>query len=229
MVMGAIIVLVGLAILLDNLGIVHVHDMWRFWPLIMIGAGIAKVLEGRGPAAQVWGALIAVMGAAFLLDNLHLRFFYFDVSDIIWPIAIIGFGVFLLLKAMDRRRSTGDVAPLSTDTDTNLAAWAVFGSVKRKVDVQDFKGGEAVAIFGEVKVDLRKAGLAGDRAVIDVNALFGGVDIRVPEHWSVVIKGTGVFGAFEDKSLPPRLEPGAKAPQLIITGTAVFGATKVDN
>ena len=191
MVVGAVIVIVGLVILLDNLGIVQVHDMWRFWPLIMIGIGVAKVMERRGPAAQVWGGLVAVIGIAFLLDNLHIRFFYFDVSDIIWPVAIIGFGVFLLLKAMDRRKSTGDIAPDVHGHDTNLGAWAIFSSVKRKVDAQDFKGGEAMAIFGEVKVDLRKAGLAGDRAVIDVNALFGGVDIRVPENWSVVMKGTG--------------------------------------
>ena len=226
MVIGAVIVAVGLIILLDNLGIVH--DMWRFWPLILVGVGIAKVLEGRGPAAQVWGGLIAVVGVAFLLDNLHIRFFYLDVSDVIWPIAIIGFGLFLLVKAMDRSRLI-NVTPAPSDTDASLGAWAIFSSVKRKVDTQDFKGGEVAAVFGEVKVDLRKAGISGERAVIDVNALFGGVDIRVPENWSVVMKGTGVFGAFEDKSVPPRVDPGVKPPQLIITGTAIFGATKVDN
>jgi cell wall-active antibiotic response 4TMS protein YvqF len=86
-----------------------------------------------------------------------------------------------------------------------------------------------VAVFGEVKIDLRKAGIAGDQAVIDVNALFGGVDIRVPDNWRVEMRGAGIFGAFEDKTVPPRLDPAVKTPQLIITGTAVFGAAKVDN
>jgi Cell wall-active antibiotics response 4TMS YvqF len=108
-------------------------------------------------------------------------------------------------------------------------AWAIFSSVKRRIDDQDFKGGDVVAVFGEVKIDLRKAGIASGQAVIDVNTMFGGIDIRVPETWNVVMKGAGVFGAFEDKTIPPRTEPGVKPPQLIITGTAVFGAAKVDN
>lgn len=231
-IIGALIVAAGLAILLDNLGIVRVHDIWRFWPLIMVALGISKALESRSPAGQVWGGLIALIGVAFLLDSLHIQILNFDVTDVVWPIAIIGFGVYLLLRAMDRRRYvTGSPAgaPVPAATDSSLGAWAIFSSVKRKVDSQDFKGGEAVAIFGEVRIDLRKAAIAGEQAVIDVNALFGGVDIRVPENWSVVMKGAGVFGAFEDKTIPPRVDPGVKPPQLVITGTAVFGATKVDN
>jgi len=229
-VIGALIVAIGLVILLDNLRIVRVYDIWRFWPVILIGFGISKVLESRRPGGQVWGGLMVLIGVAFLLDNLHILIFDFDVSELIWPLAVIGFGVFMLLRAMDRRRTLEGVpTAASTTTDGVLGSWAIFSSVKRKVDSQDFKGCEATAVFGEVKIDLRKAGIAGDQAVIDVNALFGGVDIRVPENWRVEMKGAGIFGAFEDKTLPPRVDPGVKTPQLIITGTAVFGAAKVDN
>ena len=229
-VIGALIVAIGLVILLDNLGIVHVYDIWRFWPLILIGFGVSRVLESRHPGGQVWGGLMVLIGVAFLLDNLHILIFDFDVSQLIWPLAVIGFGVFMLLRAMDRRRILEGVpTAASTTTDGVLGSWAIFSSVKRKVDSQDFKGCEATAVFGEVKIDLRKAGIAGDQAVIEVNALFGGVDIRVPENWRVEMKGAGIFGAFEDKTVPPRVDPGVKTPQLVITGTAVFGAAKVDN
>lgn len=229
-VVGALIVAIGLVILLDNLGIVKVYDIWRFWPVILIGFGVSRVLESRHPGGQVWGGLMVLVGAAFLLDNLHILIFDFDVSHLIWPLAVIGFGVFMLLRAMDRRRILEGVpTTASTGTDGALGSWAIFSSVKRKVDSQDFKGCEATAVFGEVKIDLRKAGIAGDQAVIDVNALFGGVDIRVPDNWRVEMKGAGIFGAFEDKTIPPRVDPGVKSPQLIITGTAVFGAAKVDN
>ncbi|MGD0298242.1 MAG: DUF5668 domain-containing protein [Bryobacteraceae bacterium] len=231
-VVGALIVAIGLIILLDNLGIVRVYDIWRFWPVILIGFGISRILESRGPGGQVWGGLMVLVGAAFLLDNLHILIFDFDVSHLIWPLAVIGFGVFMLLRAMDRRRYLEGMPATATaaTADGVLGSWAIFSSVKRKVDSQDFKGAEATAVFGEVKIDLRKAGMTGDQAaVIDVNALFGGVDIRVPENWRVEMKGAGIFGAFEDKTIPPRVDPGVKTPQLIITGTAVFGAAKVDN
>lgn len=226
LVVGGLIVAVGLALLLDNMGIVRVHDVWRFWPLIPVVFGTTKVLESRSPAGYVWGGMIALVGALFLLDNLHILIFDFDLTDLIWPLLIIGLGVSMLLGALDRRRYLEGSAGV---TDSGLSAWAIFSSVKRKIDAQDFKGGDVVATFGEVRIDLRKAAIAGERAVIDVNALFGGVDIRVPEAWSVVMKGAGIFGAFEDKTVPPRSDPNVKTPQLVITGTAVFGATKVDN
>jgi predicted membrane protein len=229
-VIGALIVAIGLIILLDNLRIIRVYDIWRFWPVILIAAGISKILESRMPGGQVWGGLMVLVGVAFLLDNLHIVIFDFEVEHLIWPLAIIGFGVFMLLRAMDRKKALEGVARTATAcADSSLGSWAIFSSVKRKVDSQDFKGAEAVAVFGEVKIDLRKAAIAGDQAVIDVNALFGGIDIRVPENWRVELKGAGIFGAFEDKTVPPRVDPGVKTPQLIITGTAVFGAAKVDN
>jgi predicted membrane protein len=227
-VIGALIVAIGLVILLDNLGIVRVYDIWRFWPVILIGFGVSRILESRAPGGQVWGGLMVLVGAAFLLDNLHILIFDFDVSQLIWPLAVIGFGVFMLLRAIDRKKYL-EGTPATTSADSGAGSWAIFSSVKRKVDSQDFKGCEAMAVFGEVKIDLRKAGMTADQAVIDVNALFGGVDIRVPETWRVEMKGAGIFGAFEDKTVPPRVDPAVKTPQLIITGTAVFGAAKVDN
>jgi predicted membrane protein len=224
---GSVIVVIGLLLLLDNMGIVQVHDLWRFWPVILIVVGASKVLDSRTPVGWVWGGIVALAGAMLLLDNLHIL--VIDLGDFIWPLAVIGFGVMLLLKALDRRKYL-DGRPAATPSNPGLAgAFAVFSSVKRRIDDQDFKGGDVVAVFGEVKIDLRKAAIASGEAVIDVNAMFAGVDIRIPETWVVVLKGAGVFGAFEDKTIPPRTEPGVKPPQLVITGTAVFGATKVDN
>ena len=52
-VIGALIVAIGLVILLDNLGIVRVYDIWRFWPVILIGFGVSRILESRAPGGQV--------------------------------------------------------------------------------------------------------------------------------------------------------------------------------
>lgn len=223
---GGIIVLVGLGLLLDNLGIVRIHDVWRFWPVVLVIWGVSRLLESRSAAGYVWGGLVALVGAVFLLDNFHILIFEFEPFDLIWPLLIIGFGVSLLLKAMDRRRYLDGVPP---STGSDLGHWVIFSGVKRRIETQDFKGGDIVAIFGGVNIDLRRANIAGDRAVIDVNALFGGVDIRVPDTWRVSIKGMGIFGAFEDKSVPPRPDPNVKTPELILSGSAVFGGVKVDN
>jgi predicted membrane protein len=220
---GGLVVVIGLLMLLDNLNIIHVHDLWRFWPIIVVIIGVSKVLEARSGMGYVWGGMIALVGAFILLDNLDVVPFNFDL---LWPIFIIGFGIIVLLRTIERKKYVAG-AP-STGTQ-DLGVWAVFSGVKRKVDSQDFKGGEVVAVFGGVNIDLRNAAIAGDRAVIDLNLLFGGVDIRVPENWNVVMKGIAIFGAFEDKTTHPKADPNVKIPELVITGAAMFAGVNAKN
>jgi predicted membrane protein len=226
MLIGGVIVAVGLGLLLDNLGIIRFNDVWRFWPLALVVWGASRLLESRSMAGYVWGGLLILIGAIFLLDNFHILIFEFDVFELIWPLLIIGFGVSMLLRSMDRKRYLEGVPPSGAN---DLGHFVLFSGLKRRVESQDFKGGDIVAIFGGVNIDLRRASIASDRAVIDVNALFGGVDIRVPDNWRVSLKGMGVFGAFEDKTVPPKSDPNVKTPELVVTGAALFGGVKVDN
>jgi len=234
-IIGGLIVVIGLMLLLDNIGIVRFHDMWQYWPVILVVFGVSKVLQSRTPAGYVWGGMLALVGAFLLLNTLHLVIFDFDLGDLIWPLLLIGFGVSLLLRALERRSSaaagSSPAAPGSSSGSTNpdLGIWAIFSGFKRRIDAQDFKGGEIVAVFGGVHLDLRHAALEADRAVIDVNALFGGVDIRVPENWLVTMKGVGIFGAFEDKTMRPRPDSNVKSPELVVTGVGMFAGIKTDN
>jgi predicted membrane protein len=228
-VVGALIVAVGVSLLLDNMGILRIHDIWRFWPVIFIAYGVSRLLECRTPAGYVWGGLMTLVGSLLLLDSLHILRFDFELTDLIWPMIIIGFGVSLLLRTLDRRSSAAAGVPRGTTVNPDVNIWAIFSGFKRRIDAQDFKGGDIVALFGGVHLDLRHAAISGDRASIDVNAMFGGIDIRVPENWLVTMKGVGIFGAFEDKTIRPRPDPNVKSPELVITGTGVFAGIKADN
>jgi len=42
-----------------------------------------------------------------------------------------------------------------------------------------------------------------DYAVLKLDAVFGGADIKVPAAWEVVMKGSGVFGGFADQTQHP--------------------------
>ena len=102
---------------------------------------------------------------------------------------------------------------------------AVFGSVDRRVSAQDFHGGRCTAIFGGCKIDLRDAQMQGREAVLTTYAIFGDVEIRVPEDWEVVSRGAAVFGGFENRTR--RLANGAASKTLILDGAAVFGGVSV--
>src|SRR5260370_26023694 len=171
MLFGGMIVALGLLMLLDNLNIIRFHDLWRYWPGIVVILGVAKVVEARTPSGRIWGGMVALVGALILLDNLEIVSFNFEL---LWPLLIIGFGISMLLRTMDRKKY---VAGGSAISSPDISAWVVFSGVKRRIDSQDFKGGEVIAVFGAVNIDLRNAAISGDRAVIDLNVMFCGVDI----------------------------------------------------
>ncbi|HEV2445729.1 MAG TPA: LiaF domain-containing protein, partial [Candidatus Sulfopaludibacter sp.] len=110
-----------------------------------------------------------------------------------------------------------------------LNEYGVFGGGKRKVNTMDFRGGHVDAVFGGFEIDLRDAIMEGDAATLETNAVFGGIEVRIPITWSAVVQGVGVFGAFQDETTQPNptLIPNPK--RLIVKGGAVFGAVEVKN
>lgn len=224
-VFGAIVVLVGLSLLLNNLGIVDFRDIWRYWPVLLIVYGVSRVFACKAVTSLIWGGAVALIGLLLLLDNLDIILFRFDY---IWPLIVIAFGLSLLARAIDRKRFVAAASP-PTSSDSVLNIVAVFGGSNRVVDNPDFRGGDIVSVFGGVRLDLRRAAITLDRVVLDVSAVFGGVEIRVPENWSVSTKGVGIFGGFDDKTLHPKPDANAKVPELVITGATVFGGMSVSN
>jgi predicted membrane protein len=222
---GGLIVAIGLFLLLDNLHIIRARDVWQFWPLILVAFGLARIVESRSPARLLWGGLIAGVGALLFLDNLDLLPPFLDFN-VIWPVVLIAFGGSMLFRAVERRKYLEGV---SATEDTGGSWVAIFSGGKRRIDSGEFRHADVLAIFGGFQVDLRGATIPAEEAVIDVNALFGGVEIRVPETWTVLPKCIGVFGGIDDKTIPPKLEPGAKGQRLVITGAAVFGGVSIRN
>src|SRR5947209_6918347 len=55
---------------------------------------------------------------------------------------------------------------------SKIDEWAMFGGVKRRVESQEFEGGEAFVMFGGIEIDLRRAGTKLDEMRIDANAMF---------------------------------------------------------
>jgi predicted membrane protein len=103
----------------------------------------------------------------------------------------------------------------------------MFGATKIKDRSEHFDHTEVSAVFGGATLDLRQAHVDRD-ASVDALALFGGVDVVVPEGWRVAIEGTPIFGGFEDKTRGVPELP-ADAPVLNVHATAIFGGVDVKN
>lgn len=221
---GAIVVAIGVLLLLDNLGIFRFHDVWQYWPVLLVAYGVSRIVDARAPSGWIWGGMIALVGAFLLLDTLDIIAFNFTM---VWPVLLIAFGLSVLVRSLERGRyPTG--APASA-TSPVVGAHAIFSDNKSGTETQDFQGGQATSIFGAARFDLRNASMTVDEAVIDVNVVFGEVEVRIPETWIVINRAAVVFGGVDDKTIHPKVDPSVKTPRLIITGAVIFGGLKLRN
>jgi hypothetical protein len=243
---GVILLIIGLAFLLSNLGVFPVEEVRRYWPVILIvwGAGIALGFGGRfgrgfpGSPRLLWGGMWMVTGGLLLLQN--FGYIHGDVWQVIWPVMLIFLGISFLLRRHWQGFSpggpgvsgggigTGPSGPAGSADSLDEAT--VFGGVNRRIDSQDFEGGHLSSVFGGIEIDLRKANTKRDEIVIEADAVFGGIELMVPEHWRVTVQGAGIFGGYDDQTHPSHSAAAdEKRPHLIVTGSAVFGGVSVRN
>ncbi len=215
---GLVIIVLGGLALLDNFGVIRIHDVWRFWPLLLIAVGLARLLRPRGSPGRFAGVIFFAVGLWLLLENLDL--WPYSLRDL-WPLLVILLGAWLVWSAFGR----GLRSP-SSDGSSRFNSFAILGGTEHRNNSPDFQGGDAAAILGGCKVDLRQAGIKGGEAVIDAFALWGGVEILVPREWNVILRGTPILGGFDDKRTPSGETSG---PRLIVRGAAVMGGVEIKN
>jgi predicted membrane protein len=229
-ILGIVLVAVGIVFLLTNLGVFYPEDVATYWPVILVAFGLANAFLARDTGRGLFGGIVALSGLVLLARN--LGFIHGNVWQLLWPVFLIFMGVSFLLRALkgganpDTPVSPG-FPPVMSGGANVLNEFTVFGGVRRRVDSQEFEGGEVSAIFGGVEIDLRGASTKKDEVVIELNAIFGGVEMRVPDTWDVTVRGAGIFGGYEDKTMPRRDPASGKRPLLVITGSAVFGGVTV--
>jgi hypothetical protein len=109
---------------------------------------------------------------------------------------------------------------------TSQTAVAVFGGAERKglwVVPESFT---AFALFGGIDLDLRTARFEKRDVRLQLTAVFGGIDVVVPEDVEVHVEGVGIFGGFGQPDAPSgEVAPGG--PVIRITGLALFGGVDV--
>jgi predicted membrane protein len=220
---GGVILFVGVVLLLDHLGVISAQGLWRFWPMILILAGIVNLLDD---CRRIWGVCLLVAGVLLQLGQfgiVHVTW------ALLWPIIIIGIGLSLMFGSIKARKAAEGRGQVSTGPGA-LNEMAVFSGVEKRVMGKNFRGGRLVALFGGIEIDLWQADMEGDTAVLHVDAIFGGVELRVPDTWLVSSEGQGIFGGYSDTTrLNPPSDPSQQRKTLVVRGMALFGGVEIRN
>ncbi len=226
LVFGLLIILLGVLFTLDNLNILEVGDYIRFWPLALMALGTAKFFESNRPPSQLAGVLFFGIGSLFLLQNLHVIRFHLWV---LWPLVLVIIGGGMLWQAIMRERIA------DADSDSAISAVAILSGVERTFNSQDFRGGDLTAIMGGCEIDLRQASIKENQAVLNVFAMWGGIEIRVPEDWVIILHGIPLLGGFGDSTRlravgdPAHPAAAASRKRLVIKGFVIMGGVEVKN
>jgi predicted membrane protein len=104
-VIGVCLVLAGVILALDQLGVVQANHLLRFWPAALIVAGLAMLQQGDRHSA-LRALVLIVVGGWLLLNTLGLV--SLDLWEFIWPLLLVLFGARIMLG---KRRSGSNAAP----------------------------------------------------------------------------------------------------------------------
>lgn len=214
---GLFIVAAGVILLLDRAGVVHAGHIFRFWPVFLIVIGLTTAFGGSHKECQgssIGGGLMMLWGTLLLAQN----FGYLSWGQI-WPIVLIAVGVFMIWQSF-RMKS------LNLSFSTKMHPTSVFASVERTITDQNFQQGKAETVFGSIQLDFLSADIA-EKAILEIAAVFGSVEVRVPSSWNVAVEATTVFGSAENKTRPPLTTATPKT--LTIRGEVVFGSLEIKN
>ena len=143
---------------------------------------------------------LAFLGAGIIMLLATQHVFEWDVAwKAILALFLILIGLSIIFRSIFHSKNDKEVEKKVKDADdkTMDAQTAVFSGSERVYNDEVFSGSNMVAIFGGAELDLRKAKFTKD-TVIKAFALFGGVEIKVPEDVNIKSKSGFIFGGISD-------------------------------
>lgn len=219
---GVALIIAGLVWALSALDIVKVNiffDGW--WTLFIIVPSAISFFT----SSEKFSALIGVAVGVILLLCARDVLTYGLVMKLAVPAIIILIGLKMIFSSFSKNhteRVEESFEKYEGDVDN---VFCLFNGVKADLSGKVFRGAEINAIFGGVDYDLRGAVIEPDSA-IKVSAVFGGVDIIVPEGVKVKVKSNSFFGGVENKSRRPAKDD-ENVITLYVSGLALFGGIDI--
>ncbi|MGK5026525.1 LiaI-LiaF-like domain-containing protein [Janthinobacterium sp. RB2R34] len=209
-VLGGVMVLLGVTWTFRAIGLFYIS--WNMlWPLVIIGIGIAVVTKSLPGARQ---------------RQRRRHFSPAEPSRPVPPVAPAAATMSGVSLDKDAPASSHaqSAAGAERDDDSIIEVSAILGGFVRRVSSQRFRGGDINVIMAGCEIDLRQSSIEGE-AVLNVFALCGGITIKVPPDWSVILQGTPILGGFEEKTIVPPHQHK----RLYVSGYAIMGGLEIRN
>lgn len=217
---GLILVAVGIILGGNALGIFDIKVFFDGWWTLFI---IVPCVAGLFTEKDKTGNLIGLTVGVFLLLACQKVVSFDMLWKMILPVIIVLIGLTMIGKNLFNRKFNEAVNKLNEKINKDDESGAVFGGQNINMAGKKFNGRNLNAIFGGLKLDLREAKIEED-VIINASAIFGGIEILVPENVFIETKSNSIFGGVSNKKSGA---PKEKAPTIYVNGMALFGGIEV--
>ena len=216
---GLLVIAVGLLLLVGNFS--HLlprnifHALFTYWPCILIGLGVSRLLFEKEKPRTV-GVLFVAAGLflqASVLGWLPGRWALY------WPVFFLLIGIwFLLVKPAERDEDAEKSETLSTlELDEMFRHRSVY------LPPGTITGGKIAATCASVRVSFSGPTPEPETSLV-VDGIVSSVVIRVPVNWNVRLEVETFLGSVKDSRLEP---PETDRPALRISGNLTLSSLTI--
>ncbi|WP_291861050.1 LiaF domain-containing protein [Marinilabilia sp.] len=221
---GAGLIIIGIVLLAGNLGFIPqpVWDVIFRWPTIFLIIAIINLFKKKYIPVLIFTSIWAFFALPDILPS-----FRSEELKNYWPILLILAGL-LFINSHKKNKSVATPRKIKGHPEDMIDEVAIFSGNIKRVESENFSGGEITSIFGGSELYFNNCKLSPDGAVIELVNIFGGSKMVVPRDWNVKIEVTSILGGFADKRVYLN-NNGPSKNTLTITGMTIFGGGEITN
>lgn len=215
---GLVLIVLGLIFGLNALEITNINIFFNgWWTFIIIIPCFIDLFKEENKTGNLIGLLI---GIALFLSCWEIISFEL-VFKLMIPVTLVIIGLSFIFKDTINKKIKSEMKKLNKKSDNEYCA--TFGVQKLDFSNEEFKGCDISAVFGGIECNLKDSIITED-IIINVSAIFGGVDIFVPKDVKVKVTSTPIFGGVSNERKNPKDD---KVKTIYINATCIFGGVEI--
>lgn len=215
---GIVLIAAGVLFALNALNITNIDVFFDGWWTLFI---IVPCTIGLFTEREKTGNMIGILIGVFLLLCCQGVLNFSMLWKLLVPVIIVIIGAKMVITGIFGNKANEIIDKIKENGGEAKVGCATFSGCNLNYDGEPFEGAELSAVFGGVKCDLRNAVIEKDCA-IKATAIFGGVDIFVPNTVNVKVTSNSIFGGVSNKTAAHK-----EAPTIYISGTCMFGGIAI--
>ncbi len=218
MLWGIVLIVVGLILGLNALGITQINIFFKgWWTLFIIIPCFIGLFRQTGKLGSFIGLLVGI----FLLLGAQDLISFDLILKLMVPAVLVAIGTAIIFNGIITESMNKKIKAVDKNgLETYAATFA-----EQKVDKtnEEFKGANLDAVFGSVRLDLQKAIITEDR-VINASSIFGGITILAPNQANIKVKSTPIFGGVTNRAQKNQAE---NTPTIYVSAFCLFGGVEI--